>query len=617
MMIGTMVSHDVGENPSQRDVSIESSLKVLELEDSDEETMIQELQGDEYDMSDDDGVYIAWENKNLGSGTECGSKPGDPLLEDENVQRLKAMGTDCFKDKKYQDALKWYMDAIEIAGGIDETIQPTKAVLLSNVSATLLALHRTQEAIKYGSMAHKANPNWSKPFFRLARAYLAMGDYGAAVEACQQGEALCKSSYTGTTEFTPLYDEIVIHGSAMGHDRVLFTGRRLEVRSAGEDAWLGKPAPHIPELDGPLDESTALPSDDVDTIRLHDSKGISSQTPELDGRLPSSRGDQLAEWNFAESQLAMQAHRTSFRCIKEAYEASKDGDRIVLLRGTHNGMGETVCIKKRVLIEGEGQLGETVIDQRANSPTFKIERGGVILRNLEIDHTGFREAILIDGNEHVNPLIENCEIKCSGDDSLHSGGKSRPIIRYCRFKAKKCGIRTFDSSRITLDRCIIEDCGAQGIEIMDESRLAGQRCLIQKCAEDGIVVMSDAKCSLIESRVVDNKGPGIDCSGNAFAALSRCEVLNNTAGCWSWDSSSILANGCRLAGGSSHIILIHSNGKVDTRSCEITGAIHAPEKAWNEGLLNRGNTFNDPEQPVDFPIESGPFVFIPSPYTSI
>ncbi len=31
-------------------------------------------------------------------------------------------------------------------------------------------------------------------------------------------------------------------------------------------------------------------------------------------------------------------------------------------------------MSKRVLIEGEGALGEAVIDQRANCPTFRITR---------------------------------------------------------------------------------------------------------------------------------------------------------------------------------------------------------------------------------------------------
>jgi hypothetical protein len=35
---------------------------------------------------------------------------------------------------------------------------------------------------------------------------------------------------------------------------------------------------------------------------------------------------------------------------------------------------ETVTLSKRLLIEGEGQPGETFIDQRANNPTFRILR---------------------------------------------------------------------------------------------------------------------------------------------------------------------------------------------------------------------------------------------------
>lgn len=37
---------------------------------------------------------------------------------------------------------------------------------------------------------------------------------------------------------------------------------------------------------------------------------------------------------------------------------------------------ESITITKRLLIEGEGALGEAVIDQRANCPTFRIARCG-------------------------------------------------------------------------------------------------------------------------------------------------------------------------------------------------------------------------------------------------
>ena len=43
----------------------------------------------------------------------------------------------------------------------------------------------------------------------------------------------------------------------------------------------------------------------------------------------------------------MSAHaarqRVSFRSIKEAVEAARDGDQILLLRGIHNGMGYAMC----------------------------------------------------------------------------------------------------------------------------------------------------------------------------------------------------------------------------------------------------------------------------------
>ena len=35
---------------------------------------------------------------------------------------------------------------------------------------------------------------------------------------------------------------------------------------------------------------------------------------------------------------------------------------------------EASVVDKRVLIQGEGQLGEVVIDQRSNTPTFRIQR---------------------------------------------------------------------------------------------------------------------------------------------------------------------------------------------------------------------------------------------------
>ena len=72
---------------------------------------------------------------------------------------------------------------------------------------------------------------------------------------------------------------------------------------------------------------------------------------------------------------------------------------------------QSTDVDKRILIHGQGRLGEASLDQRANSPAFRIRRAAV-LRNIDIDMTGFREAVLVEGAAALRPLIDNCVIKC-------------------------------------------------------------------------------------------------------------------------------------------------------------------------------------------------------------
>lgn len=50
-------------------------------------------------------------------------------------------------------------------------------------------------------------------------------------------------------------------------------------------------------------------------------------------------GDALVSWDYRKTAAAQERRRTSFRSLKEAIHAAQDGDRIILRRGTHNGMG--------------------------------------------------------------------------------------------------------------------------------------------------------------------------------------------------------------------------------------------------------------------------------------
>lgn len=118
-----------------------------------------------------------------------------------------------------------------------------------------------------------------------------------------------------------------------------------QVRSAGEEAWLGGPAPHVPELDGPLDEDA--PAGAGPTLALPPPGGPGAAAAGVKGSssalaLAAPAGapvDPLVAWDYRRTTAAGGRRRTSFRSIKEAVAAARDGDRILLRRGVHNGMG--------------------------------------------------------------------------------------------------------------------------------------------------------------------------------------------------------------------------------------------------------------------------------------
>ncbi len=65
---------------------------------------------------------------------------------------------------------------------------------------------------------------------------------------------------------------------------------------------------------------------------------------------------------------------------------------------------------KRVLIQGEGALGEARYDMRANSPALRVARA-CLIRRLDVDMTGFREALLVEGSANAKPAIQDCIIR--------------------------------------------------------------------------------------------------------------------------------------------------------------------------------------------------------------
>lgn len=590
-----------------------------------------------------------WDSSSKRTNESINYSPLDSEIPSAAV-KLKEQGNAAYKAGNIAKALLFYKQAIQQCKDEEKNTKKASletnnllATLYSNVAAAALRLNRPSDAAAAARKANTLRPKWTKPLHRLAEALLECGEFAAAVAACKQGESLCIANSDGHTEFTPLMDKLAIEAALKG-SAVGFTGRQLEVRSAGEDAWLGRPAPHVPSLDGPLTEETALPSDDlstssgagIETSGLLPSNAVDAKTSIPDSTTSfanpsiSARADALSTWHYSDTLALARRQRTSFRSIREAVAAAQDGDRILLLRGVHNGMGQAIDLTKRLLIEGEGSLGETVIDQRANCPTFRITRGGVIIRNIDMDHTGFREALLVEGSASVASLIDGCTIKCSGDDAVNVGGDAAPQFRQCEITGKKCGIRLFDQAKVSLEGCVIEKCGEQAIKSMENSKVDATLCMLRNCEEEGVVVMDSGTVSLLACTVNGNKGPGVDCSGKGICEIRGGDVAGNVGGVWVWDYSSAILDGARIDGGRAPVILADGNGRPMAKSCVIKGTVHAPDAAW-KGLLgdesssgsggnvnvtsSGSNRIEDPDVPTDFPPEEGPFRFVPNKYT--
>ena len=325
----------------------------------------------------------------------------------------------------------------------------------------------------------------------------------------------------------------------------------------------------------------------------------------------------------------------SFRSMSDAMAAARDGDRIVVQLGHHNMGGSALNVDKRVLIRhvvhalsvltlsaasdfacpwacrGEGSLGETVIEQRGNAPLFHFTVPAVV-QNLVLDLCGFRECLLFDGSERCTPLVEGCNLKCSGDHSAVSVGAAAPTLRRCDIAARKAGMLCLDSSRPHLQDCSVGPCEEQGIRAADSSWPRLERCRISECCAEGIVAMEHACVEAVSCTLRGNKGPGVDISGSAHVAMDGCVVTDNAGGVFMWDTASASLQRCRLDGGPHHAILADSSSRPTVHECVVDGDLMLLSEESAAGVNDAGqnNKISAPKQPAVLPAEvTGPFKF--------
>jgi len=508
---------------------------------------------------------------------EARKTPVELIDESTAAAKLRKRGNEAMRVGDFALAHALYAEALDAADDDDANM---RAVLFCNRALAYHKMDEYEAAICDAKCAEELAPTWSKPKRRLAEACARLGSYALATAYARQGESLELAEKNFSKSFRDVLDDIAIaaaeDGSIAGFD-----GRLIFVRSAGEDAWLGKEAP----TNAAFDE---LEEEAVDPMFARGSGG--------------DNGDSVVDKPI---------HAKSLR---DAVDIAHDGDRILLLRGAHNGLGEVVEINKRVIIRGEGALRDAVVDCRNNSPLFRIKRSCVI-QNLDIDFTGFSESVRVLGDERVKPLIENCIIKSSGGDGIALGGQASPTFRNCIITGKKSCVRVYAKAAPTLIDCNITAADLQGVLAMKTSRVILHGCAIQANKEDGVVAMESANVVLTKCLVQDNLGPGIDVSQNAKAVLTDCEIDANVGGLWLWDDAAAHATRCSMNGGKSHAVLIDTNARANCRACDILGTVHASETAMR-AVRGQDTTVREADVPTTLPRElAGAFKFDPCAFT--
>ncbi|CAD8153472.1 unnamed protein product [Paramecium octaurelia] len=97
------------------------------------------------------------------------------------AQQYKDLGNQAFKENKFEEAAKFYSQAIEQ--------NPNDHILYSNRSGSYASLSKYQEALTDADKCISINPNFAKGYQRKGLALHYLGEFEKAIEAYQQGLA--------------------------------------------------------------------------------------------------------------------------------------------------------------------------------------------------------------------------------------------------------------------------------------------------------------------------------------------------------------------------------------------------------------------------------------------
>jgi len=472
------------------------------------------------------------------------------------------------------------------------------AALLSNRAAAHAVLGRWEDAAADAQAAVTLQPRHTKAHHRLGSAHLQLGRFGAAVAACRAGTtaAAANSDRAAEAVFRQLLDRVSAAASLAGSSAA-FDGRTLHVRCAGEEAWLCLPAPYDALLDAPEAVSA---EEAAELLRLADA-------PE--GHAQVARATHAAE--LVRRATAQGGVRPlSFRSLRDALAAARDGDRIILQEGHHNVGGLVGSVDVRVLIRGEGAPGATVVEQRGNAPLLSISCPAVV-QNLVLDLCGFRECVRVQGGPRPPPLLEGCSLRCSGDHAVVCVSDAAPMLRRCDISARRAGLLAQDTARPTLHGCTLRGCEEQGVRAMGRAVVQLERCAFTALGAEGVVAMDDATVRLLHCSLRACKGPACDASGQARLELRHCSLADCAGGVFLWDAAAAAIHDSQLAGGPHHALLADQHTEPRLQGCAVRGDILVlgPDSEAQLRSPDLRNVFLRADAAATLPPESGCFKF--------
>ncbi|XP_018364315.1 PREDICTED: hsp70-Hsp90 organizing protein 3-like, partial [Trachymyrmex cornetzi] len=98
------------------------------------------------------------------------------------VENLKQQGNACVREKKYENAMIHYSQAIKL--------DPKNYSLYSNRSFTFLMLERYRDALNDALITIRLKPDWSKGYFRKGEVELKLSSYNEALESYNKALSL-------------------------------------------------------------------------------------------------------------------------------------------------------------------------------------------------------------------------------------------------------------------------------------------------------------------------------------------------------------------------------------------------------------------------------------------